>query len=136
MEALAALDAQEPTAFASDTPSVPTERATLSLRERSPIQVQIDSNPNFMEPEAVGTPRGDQMRVWAEALDCTSTTPTEPIDLRSRQPQPARVNQAATIPTQTEPFVSDLMVTLIGKVDELQVGLAGTIAQGQATLMA
>jgi hypothetical protein len=99
MEALADLDRQEPNVAAADTPRVLTERATLALRESSPPQVQIDTNPTFLGPEPAGTPRGDQKRAWAEALDCPTTTQTEPNNSRPRQwTLPASTNRSAAPP--------------------------------------
>jgi hypothetical protein len=96
------------------------ERATLALREPSPPQVQIDTNPTFLGPEPVGTPRGDQMRAWAEALDRPRTTQTEPNNSRpSQQTLPAGTNRSTAPPPQVELSVNDLMSTLIRKLDEL-----------------
>jgi hypothetical protein len=91
-----------------------------------------------MGPEAVGTPRGDHMRVWAEALlDRSRTTPSEPTDSRPRERTlPGGMNRSTAPPPQAEPSVNDLMSTLIGnKLDELKTGIVGTIEQGQAEMM-
>jgi hypothetical protein len=64
-----------------------------SLCERAILSTGTDQlEPHFYGAGGGHTPEGDQMRIWTEALDHTRTTPGQPSDLVSQQPQPAHLN--------------------------------------------